>query len=137
MQETLDPVHCTETPSLETRFRHRKEPGAPVRRVTLAVAVAALVQAGSALAALQLRDIDGKATTIAADTEFAHDTVLDATWCLTANNTSLPWGNAKSWAAGLTVVAFSGWSLPAADPSCGLSYLHQQPDGRAVLHGPW
>lgn len=84
--------------------------------------MAALLRAGSALAALQLRDIDGKATTIAADTEFAHDTVLDATWCLTANNTSLPWNNAKSWAAGLTVAAFSGWSLPAADPSCGFSY---------------
>ena len=91
-----------------------------VKRVTVTVAltVAALVQAGSALAALELRDINGNATAITADAEFAYDTVLDATWYLTANNTLLNWYNAKSWAAGLTVGTFSGWSLPAADPSC-------------------
>ena len=68
--------------------------GAPARRVTLALAVAALFQAGSALAALQLRDLNGNATAITADAEFAYDTVLDATWYLTANNTGLNWDNA-------------------------------------------
>ena len=96
--------------------------GAPARRVTLALAVAALFQAGSALAALELRDLNGNATAVAADAEFAYDTVLDATWYLTPNNTFLNWGNAKSWAAGLTVGTFSGWSLPAADPACGGFY---------------
>ena len=93
--------------------------GAPARRVTLALAVAALFQAGSALAALELRDLNGNATAITADAEFAYDTVLDATWYLTANNTGLNWDNAKSWASGLTVGTFSGWSLPSADPACG------------------
>ena len=92
---------------------------AQVKRVTVALTVAALLQAGSALAALELRDINGNATAIAADAQFAYDTVLDATWYLTANNTRLTWDNAKSWAAGLTVGTFSGWSLPAADPACG------------------
>ena len=96
--------------------------GAPVRRVTLALAVAALFQAGSALAALQLRDIAGNPTANTADAEFAYDTVLDATWYLTANNTGLSWEAAKSWAAGLTVGTFSGWSLPSADPACGFNY---------------
>ena len=91
---------------------------AQVKRVTLAFTVAALVQAGSALAALELRDINGNATAITADAEFAYDTVLDATWYLTANNTGLNWNDAKSWAAGLTVGTFSGWSLPAADGTC-------------------
>ena len=91
---------------------------AHVKRVTLALTVAALVQAGSALAALELRDINGNATAIAADAEFAYDTVLDATWYLTANNAGLTWDDAKSWAAGLTVGTFSGWSLPAADDTC-------------------
>ena len=92
--------------------------GAPARRVTLALTVAALLQAGSALAALELRDINGNATAITADAEFAYDTVLDATWYLTANNTGLNWNDAKSWAAGLTVGTFSGWSLPASDETC-------------------
>ena len=90
----------------------------PVKRVALALAVAALVQAGSALAALELRDITGHATVVEADAQFAYDTVLDATWYLTANNTGLNWNDAKSWAAGLTVGTFSGWSLPAADETC-------------------
>ena len=89
-----------------------------VKRVTLAFTVAALVQAGSALAALELRDINGNATAITADAEFAYDTVLDATWYLTANNAGLHWDDAKSWAAGLTVGTFSGWSLPASDETC-------------------
>ena len=93
--------------------------GAPARRVTLALAVAALFQAGSALAALELRDLNGNPTANTADAEFAYDTVLDATWYLTGNNTGLNWNDAKSWAAGLTVGTFSGWSLPAADPACG------------------
>ncbi len=93
--------------------------GAPAARVTLALAVAALFQAGSALAALELRDINGHATAVAVDAEFAYDTVLDATWYLTGNNTGLNWPDAKSWASALTVGTFSGWSLPVADPACG------------------
>ena len=96
--------------------------GAPARRVTLALAVAALFQAGSAVAALELRDLAGNPTAVAADAEFAYDTVLDATWYLTANNTGLNWEDARSWASGLTVGTFSGWSLPAADPACGFDY---------------
>ena len=95
---------------------------AQVKRVTLAFTVAALVQAGSALAALELRDIDGNATAITANAEFAYDTVLDATWYLTGNNTGLNWDDAVSWASALTVGTFSGWSLPAADPVCGVAY---------------
>ena len=90
----------------------------PVKRVALALAVAALVQAGSALAALELRDITGHATVVEADAQFAYDTVLNTTWYLTGNNTRLIWDDAKSWAAGLMVGTFSGWSLPAADPGC-------------------
>ena len=92
--------------------------GAPARRVTLALAVAALFQAGSALAALQLRDIAGNPTANTADAEFAYDPVLDATWYLTGTNAGLNWDDARSWAAGLTVGTFSGWSLPAADETC-------------------
>ena len=92
------------------------------KRVTLALTVAALVQAGSALAALELRDINGNATTVEAHAEFAYDTVLDATWYLTANNTGLIWEDAKSWAAGLTVGTFSGWSLPSTDETCGFAF---------------
>lgn len=95
---------------------------ARVKRVTLALTVTAVLQAGSALAALELRDINGNATANTADAEFAYDTVLDATWYLTANNTGLTWDEAKSWAAGLTVGSFSGWSLPAADPGCGWNF---------------
>ncbi len=68
----------------------------------------------SALEALELRDINGNATAVAADAEFAYDAVLDATWYLTANNSGLNWDDAKSWAAGLTVGTFSGWLLPLA-----------------------
>ncbi len=93
-----------------------------VKRVTLALTVAALVQAGSALAALELRDINGNATANAADAEFAYDTVLDATWYLTANNTVLAWDNARSWAAGLTVGTFGGWSLPSTNDSTCADY---------------
>ena len=100
-------------------MKNMKGLAAPVKRVTVALTVAALLQAGSALAALELRDINGNATAITADAEFAYDTVLDATWYLTGNNTGLTWDDAKSWAAGLTVGTFSGWSLPAADPACG------------------
>ena len=103
-------------------MKNMKGLDAPVKRVTLALTVAALVQAGSALAALELRDIDGNATAIAADAEFAYDTVLDATWYLTANNTGLNWEDPKSWAAGLTVGTFSGWSLPSADETCPGAY---------------
>ena len=67
-------------------MKNMKGLDAHVKRVTLALTVAALVQAGSALAALELRDINGNATAIAADAEFAYDTVLDATWYLTGNN---------------------------------------------------
>ena len=102
-------------------MKNKKGLHAQVKRVTLAFTVAALVQAGSALAVLELRDINGNATAITANAEFAYDTVLDATWYLTANNTGLTWDDAKSWAAGLTVGTFSGWSLPAADPACGFS----------------
>ncbi|MEI7970840.1 MAG: PEP-CTERM sorting domain-containing protein [Betaproteobacteria bacterium] len=104
--------------------------GARVKRVTLAVAAAGLLQAGSSLAALQLRDLNGNPTANAAIAEFAYDTVLDATWYLTANNTGLPWNAAKAWAAGLTVGAFSGWSLPSADPACANGYPAGSP-----LHG--
>ena len=100
-------------------MKNMKGLDAPVKRVTVALTVAALFQAGSALAALELRDLAGNATAITADAEFAYDTVLDATWYLTANNTGLSWDNAKSWASGLTVGTFSGWSLPSADPACG------------------
>ena len=48
-----------------------------VKRVTLLLTVAALVPAGSALAALELRDINGNATAVTADAEFAYDTVLN------------------------------------------------------------
>lgn len=96
---------------------------AQVKRMALALTVAAMTQSGAALSALELRDINGNATTIAADAEFAYDTVLDATWYLTANNTGLIWRDARNWAAGLTVGTFSGWSLPAADPSCGFNYF--------------
>lgn len=95
-------------------MKNRKGLDAQVKRVTLALTVAALVQAGSALAALELRDINGNATANSADAEFAYDTVLDATWYLTANNTGLNWDAAKAWASGLTVGTFSGWSLPTA-----------------------
>ncbi len=95
---------------------------AAVKRVTLALAVAALAQAGSALAALELRDISGHATVVEADAQFAYDTVLDATWYLTGNNTGLVWDDARNWAAGLTVGTFGGWSLPVADPGCGFNY---------------
>ncbi len=103
-------------------MRNLKGLATPVKRLTLALAVVALVQAGSALAALELRDITGKSTLVEADAQFAYDTVLDATWYLTSNNTGLSWDDAKSWAAGLTVGTFSGWSLPAADPGCGFNY---------------
>ena len=100
-------------------MKNMKGLDAHVKRVTVALTVAALVQAGSALAALELRDINGNATAIAVDAEFAYDTALGATWYLTANNTGLNWNEAKNWAAGLTVGIFSGWSLPATDPGCG------------------
>ena len=95
---------------------------ARVKRVVLVLMIAGTMQAGSALAALQLRDITGHATAVEADAQFAYDTVLDATWYLTANNTGVIWDNAKSWAEGLTLGTFIGWSLPAADPPCGSVY---------------
>ena len=72
---------------------------ARVKRVVLASMIAGTMQAGSALAALELRDINGNATAVTADAEFAYDTVLDATWYLTGNNAGLSWDDAKSWAA--------------------------------------
>ena len=99
-------------------MKNMKGFGAPARRVTLALAVAALFQAGSALAALELRDLNGNATAITADAEFAYDTVLDATWYLTGTNTRSNWDDAKSWAAALTVGTFSGWSLPSTPDNC-------------------
>ena len=99
-------------------MKNNKGLEAHVKRVTLLLTVAALVQAGSALAALELRDINGNATAITADAKFAYDTVLDATWYLTANNSGLNWDAARSWAAGLTVGTFSGWSLPSTDVPC-------------------
>ena len=98
-----------------------REVGVRWKRALVVVMVAGLAPAGSALAALELRDINGNATAVAADAKFAYDTVLDATWYLTANNTGLFWDDAKAWAAGLTVGTFSGWSLPSADPTCGFS----------------
>ncbi|MEI7969915.1 MAG: PEP-CTERM sorting domain-containing protein [Betaproteobacteria bacterium] len=96
-----------------------KRLGAPLKRVTLAVAAAGMLQAGSSLAALQLRDINGNPTANAALAEFAYDTVLDATWYLTANNyPESNWSGARSWVEGLKVGTFSGWSLPSADPAC-------------------
>ena len=98
---------------------------AQVKRVTLALAIAALVQAGSALAALELRDITGKATAVAADAEFAYDTVLKATWYLTGihnvfegMNYGDNWYGAVRWASDLKVGTFSGWSLPTTDETC-------------------
>lgn len=65
------------------------------------------------------RDLNGHAvSSTSAEAVFAYDTVLDATWYLTGNNTGLNWNDARSWAAGLTVGAFSGWSLPSADEAC-------------------
>ena len=95
--------------------------GTRCKRALVVVMVAGLAPAGSALAALELRDVNGSPTAVAADAEFAYDTVLDATWYLTANNSFLGWDAAKSWAAGLTVGTFSGWSLPSADEACGFS----------------
>ena len=91
---------------------------AHVKRVTLLLTVAALLPAGSALAALELRDINGNATANSVAAEFAYDTVLKATWYLTGNNSGLIWDDAKAWASGLTVGTFSGWSLPSADETC-------------------
>ena len=102
----------------EHKMKKVKGLDAHVRHVALALMIAALVQADSALAALELRDINGNPTASAAGAEFAYDTILDATWYLTANNAGLDWDGAKTWAAGLTVGDFSGWSLPAADPDC-------------------
>lgn len=99
-------------------MRNRKGLDAKVKRVTLALTAAALLHAGSALAALELRDINGHPTSNSADAEFAYDTVLDATWYLTVNNAGLNWDAAKNWAAGLKVGEFGGWSLPVGDQSC-------------------
>ncbi len=96
----------------------KRSVGAQLKRALVVLAVAGLVPAGSALAALELRDINGSPTAVSADAEFAYDTVLGATWYLTANNTPMTWDNAKSWAAGLTVGTFSGWSLPSATDNC-------------------
>lgn len=99
-----------------------KRLGPPTMRATAAVAsaAAAVLQTAVALAApLQLRDINGNPTTITADAEFAYDSVLNATWFLTANSTALNWSAANAWAVGLTVGTFSGWALPSADPVCG------------------
>ena len=99
-----------------------REVGTRWTRALVVVMVAGLGPAGSALAALELRDVNGSPTAVAADAEFAYDTVLDATWYLTANNTGLFWNDATAWAAGLTVGTFSGWSLPSADPACGFAF---------------
>ena len=99
-----------------------REVGTRWTRALVVVMVAGLAPAGSALAALELRDINGNATVVAADAEFAYDTVLKATWYLTGNNSGLIWDDAKAWAAGLTVGTFRGWSLPSADPACGVAY---------------
>ena len=98
------------------RFQSTKIP------VIFVLAILGSARAESAFAALELRDINGRPTANSADAEFAYDTVLDATWYLTANDIRFQWDDAKSWAAGLTVGTFSGWSLPAADPSCGNPY---------------
>lgn len=110
---------------------------ARVMHIVLASTIAGLLQAGSALAALELRDINGNPTANTANAEFAYDTVLDATWYLRTNigthlgfdpireidyGTGVTWGAAKSWAEGLTVGGFSGWSLPTTDPACGFQY---------------
>ena len=95
-----------------------REVGVRWTRALVVVMVAGLAPAGSALAVLALRDINGNATAVAADAEFAYDTVLKATWYLTGNNAALNWDDARAWAAGLTVGTFSGWSLPSADEEC-------------------
>ena len=100
----------------------KRSVGAQLKRALVVLTVAGLVPAGSALAALELRDISGNPTAVTTNAEFAYDTVLNATWYLTANNTNLNWDDAKSWSAGLTVGTFSGWSLPAADPTCGFAF---------------
>ena len=84
-----------------------REVGTRWTRALVVVMVVGLAPAGSALAALELRDINGSPTAVAANAEFAYDTVLDATWYLTANNTGLFWDDAKAWAAGLTVGTFN------------------------------
>ena len=93
---------------------------APLLRRLLAMTLAAgaLAASGSALAVLELRDINGHPTANSADAEFAYDTLLDATWYLTGNNSRLDWDAAKGWAAGLTVGTFEGWSLPSTNESC-------------------
>jgi PEP-CTERM motif len=95
--------------------------GTAIGRSATACMVAGLVQAGSALATLQLRDINGSPTTNSSDAVFAYDTVLDATWYLTGTDLRFTWDqvhSAVSWAAGLTVGSFSGWMLPATDTTC-------------------
>ena len=69
------------------------------------------------------RDINGHA--IAAmdqNAVFVYDTLLHATWYLEVSNMYRDLDGAKSWATSLSVGQFSGWSLPAADPTCGLNY---------------
>lgn len=91
-----------------------------LRGLVLVLTVAGLMQTEPTLAALELRDINGKpVATGSARATFAYDTVLDATWYLTANNSGLSWDDAMSWAAELAVGTFSGWALPTADPACG------------------
>ena len=99
-----------------------REVGTRWTRALVVVMVAGLAPAGSALAALELRDINGSPTAVTADAEFAYDTVLKATWYLTGNSSELIWDDAKAWASGLTVGTFSGWSLPSTDPACGVAF---------------
>lgn len=112
------------------RFRHGAIMHKHVARILAAFAiVAGAVQAapvpgqGSWEKTLLGRDINGHAVSITDPrAEFAYDTVLDATWNLTANTTDLEWDDARIWAAGLTVGTFSGWSLPVPDLVCGQNY---------------
>lgn len=84
-----------------------------------AVHAAAVPGQGTWETTLLGRDIDGQPVdSTDPRAVFAYDTVLDATWYLTANNDGLDWGDARRWVATLKVGAFGGWTLPALVPNC-------------------
>jgi hypothetical protein len=45
---------------------------------------------------------------------FIYDTDINITWYAVANNTSMTWNAANTWAASLNVAGVSGWRLPSA-----------------------
>jgi len=78
--------------------------GTRAKRLVVGVAVSVLLQAGAVSAALEGRDInENPVDAFAANAVFAYDTVLDATWYLTANSDALVWSDANHWAQTLTV----------------------------------